>query len=155
MLVTLEPVTLDNWKEVIKIDIADDQRRWVDSPTVLHALAEASFWPSFTSYAIRDRDTGARVGYVAFGPHPEKPIYWFVAILMIDLRYQRRGYGRAAMEAVLAHAKREQPDIRALGLTYRPGNVAAERLYRSLGFTPEGADEDGDIKARYWFTPSP
>jgi len=55
MTVRLEPVTRDNWEEVVKIDLAPEQWDNVDPLSVLHALCEAQFWPG-KSYAVMDGD---------------------------------------------------------------------------------------------------
>ena len=59
--------------------------------------------------------------------------------LMIDQRYQGKGYGRAAMELlfqkVLEHHKGEPT---RLGLSYELHNTTAENLYASLGFRASG-----------------
>ena len=68
--------------------------------------------------------------------------------LMIDGRYQGRGYGRRAAELALDL-------IRALPcgpadccwLSYMPENAAARALYRSLGFAENGEMEDDEVVA--------
>lgn len=49
---------------------------------------------------------------------------------MIDRAYQGKGYGRAAIEQVIAR------------LAAQPGNDAARQLYASLGFVEQKVDED-------------
>ena len=141
--VRLDRVTVENWEEVIKVDLPPAQWSNVDPASVLHALCEAQFWPG-TSYAIMAGD--AAVGYVHFGAI-RSGIGWAVAILIIDQHHQRRGYGRAAMKLVIEQVRTESPDTTSIWITYRPGNVAAERLYQSLGFEPVG-EHEGDVLAQ-------
>ena len=49
--------------------------------------------------------------------------------------YRERGIGRRLMEHMLEFARRELAPIE-LNLTSRPARVAANQLYRSLGFLP-------------------
>jgi RimJ/RimL family protein N-acetyltransferase len=63
----------------------------------------------------------------------------------VDPAYRRRGYARAALEALLQRAARE-PRVRTVRVTISPGNVASYRLALQYGFTEVGEqrdDEDG------------
>jgi RimJ/RimL family protein N-acetyltransferase len=63
----------------------------------------------------------------------------------VDPAYRRRGYARAALEALLQRAARE-PQVRTVRVTISPGNVASCRLAAQYGFTRVGEqwdDEDG------------
>lgn len=72
------------------------------------------------------------VGFLVFGIDPEDGEYWLIALL-IDEKYQRRGYARAAVKELLQHLE-EKHQCHKLMLGYRPENYAAESLYASLGF---------------------
>jgi RimJ/RimL family protein N-acetyltransferase len=63
----------------------------------------------------------------------------------VDPAYRRRGYARAALEALLQRAARE-PRVRTVRATISPGNVASSGLVAQYGFTEVGQqwdDEDG------------
>ena len=63
----------------------------------------------------------------------------------VDPAYRRRGYARAALEALLQRAARE-PQVRTVRVTISPDNVASYRLASQYGFTEVGEqwdDEDG------------
>jgi RimJ/RimL family protein N-acetyltransferase len=63
----------------------------------------------------------------------------------VDPAYRRRGYARAALEALLLRAARE-PEVRTVRVTISPDNVASYRLASQYGFTKVGEqwdDEDG------------
>ena len=64
--------------------------------------------------------------------------------LMIDKRYQKRGYGTEAIKLALDFI-RTWPCGKAeyCSLSYEPENEAARELYRSLGFVENG-EMDGD-----------
>lgn len=57
----------------------------------------------------------------------------FILRLMIDSSHQRQGYGRSAMIEVIRRLKLH-PEVQRIATSHRRDNVAAERLYRSLGF---------------------
>jgi RimJ/RimL family protein N-acetyltransferase len=63
----------------------------------------------------------------------------------IDPGYRRRGYARAALEALLARAARE-PDVHRVRVSIRPDNLPSSRLALQYGFRQVGEqwdDEDG------------
>nr|WP_231713157.1 GNAT family N-acetyltransferase [Arthrobacter sp. zg-Y769] len=63
----------------------------------------------------------------------------------VDPAYRRRGYARAALEALLAVAARE-PSIRTVRATISPDNAPSRRLVEQYGFVANGDqwdDEDG------------
>ena len=147
VMVHLERLTRDNWRQVITLDIADDQRRFLETPSVLYGVAEVQFHPTCTPYAVYDGDTV--VGFAVYGYTPEDPARWWIPLILIDHRYQGKGYGRAAMQAIIGSIRQQAPDCREIALSYKPDNVAAERLYLSLGFEKTNeVDERGQVTAR-------
>ena len=101
-------------------------------------------------YGIYDGETP--VGFVMLGfgcedwedaPEIAKDTY-NIWRFMIDRRYQRKGYGKQAMEVVLRlvetfpHGKADWE-----WLSYEPENQVAAELYRSFGFRENG-QMDGD-----------
>jgi RimJ/RimL family protein N-acetyltransferase len=63
----------------------------------------------------------------------------------VDPAYRRRGYARAALEALLQRAARE-PGVHTVRVTISPDNAASYQLASQYGFTEVGEqwdDEDG------------
>jgi RimJ/RimL family protein N-acetyltransferase len=63
----------------------------------------------------------------------------------VDPAHQRLGYARAAFEALLERANREQ-DVRTVRATITPDNAPSRNLVLQYGFTEVGEqwdDEDG------------
>jgi RimJ/RimL family protein N-acetyltransferase len=63
----------------------------------------------------------------------------------VDPAYRRRGYARAALEALLARAASE-PQVQTVRVSIRPDNVASYALASQYGFAEVGEqwdDEDG------------
>ena len=58
---------------------------------------------------------------------------------MIDARFQRNGFGRDTLEAVVRRL-RERPDCRLIRTSYGHDNLAASRLCELAGFEPAGDD---------------
>lgn len=144
MNVILRPVDENNFRQVIALDVGPDQQNFV-APNV-KSIAQSKIFPSLIPQAIYA--DGELVGFALYGRDPRSAEHW-IERLMIDAAHQRKGYGRAAMHALIERLA-EMPECTKIYLSFEPNNVNAERLYRSLGFEPTGeTDEIGEIIMRY------
>ncbi|WP_432537677.1 GNAT family N-acetyltransferase [Kineococcus arenarius] len=68
----------------------------------------------------------------------------------VDPAHRRRGYARAALEALLQRAAAE-PDVRAVRVSISPDNTASWALASQYGFTRVGEqwDEEDGLEAVY------
>jgi diamine N-acetyltransferase len=146
--VKLLPVTSDNWLQCIELSLSPDQQDFVASN--LYSIAEAQFYPSITLRAVATREEHI-VGFVVYGLSPTSQQYKIVR-LMVDHRHQGQGYGRAAMEAVIADIL-ATTDANEVWLSYRSWNTAARRLYLSLGFREQDEEPNGRIVASLHLVP--
>lgn len=93
---------------------------------------------------VWDERRGLAVG--AAGYHGPPDTSGLVEIgYRVDPAYRRRGYARAALEALLARAAGE-PDVRRVRVSIRPDNLPSSRLASQYGFSKVGEqwdDEDG------------
>ncbi len=142
MALQLRKITRDNLHECIGLSIKDDQKNFVATNVV--SIAQAYVEPTFVPLAIYADDT--MVGFVMYGHEPKTGFDWIIR-LMIDARYQGRGYGRATMLEVLERLK-QAPASKGIKISYEPENHTAERLYAQLGFRPTGDIEEGEIVAQ-------
>jgi len=140
MDVRLEPVTHGTLRAVANLSVAPGQEGQV-APNAL-SVAESKFFADWEPCAVYAGDD--LVGFVMYGNDvPDHPNDWWIIRMMIDGRYQRRGYGRRAMELALK-ALRAKPGVAAIKLSVVPGNEGARALYKSLGFASTGVIEDGE-----------
>lgn len=143
-MVTLREITPDNYDECLTLKVRDDQKDCVASN--VKSLAEAwVFYAVARPFAIYNNDT--MVGFLMVDIDPNligSHDLCFLWRFMIDAKYQGNGYGKAAMELVIDYVKTNfYPKTFETSVT--PGNDAAEKLYRSFGFEPNGKYE-GDEK---------
>lgn len=149
MSVTLKPVTAENWRELIKLKVRDDQDGFVASN--LYSIAEAQFgfeeeghW-DFQPFGVYVED--APVGFVRYCVNINHSRFQaFVTRLMVDERYQGKGYGREIMQQVL-DVFRASDKIKNVGISYEPHNEGARKLYARLGFMEPGEIMDGETLA--------
>ena len=136
----IRPVTKDNWKELIRLKVREDQTHFVASN--LYSIAEAQFGDDYEGhwdlhpFGIYDENTP--VGFLMYGfnfQHPKQQA--FIIRLMVDDKYQGKGYGRFGMEKMLEIFRADER-IKTVGISYEPENQAARKLYASLGFEETG-----------------
>src|SRR5215212_3967979 len=98
MTITLQPITRDNLWAVVELQLHPGQEAFVADN--IDSIANASVEPTWVPLAVYAGE--AVVGFVMYGQHPPDTGAWWVIRLMIDRAHQGQGYGRAAMEAVIA-----------------------------------------------------
>ena len=146
MAVTLRPITRDNLWAVVDLTPRPGQEKFVEDNVA--SIANAYVEPTFVPLAVY---AGAEpVGFVMYGPHPDTGAWWVIR-LMIDRAHQGKGYGRAAMEAVIAMMV-ERVGCEEIVTSFNPANAVAAGLYASLGFRPTGEIEDGEPLVRLRLT---
>jgi diamine N-acetyltransferase len=138
MTVTLQPLTRDNLWDVVDLKLHPGQENFV-APNI-DSITNAYVEPTFVPLAIYAGDE--LVGFAMYGQHPETGAWWVIR-LMIDRDYQGKGYGRAAMQAVIAEMT-EKVGCEEIVTSFNPDNTVAAGLYASLGFQPTGEVEDGE-----------
>jgi diamine N-acetyltransferase len=89
------------------------------------------------------------VGFIMYGLDPEDNEYW-ISRLLIDEKFQKRGYGKQAMEQILILIK-ETYQPQKLLLSFEPENVVVEKLYVSIGFKHTGRMIDDELVLEYYF----
>jgi len=145
----IRPVTKENWRELIKLQAREDQKHFVASN--LYSIAQAQFgddyeghWDLFP-YGIYDGN--APVGFLMYGlnfEHPKQQA--FIQRLMVDEKFQGKGYGRFGMDKMLEIFRADER-IKEVGISYEPENEGARKLYASLGFVEPGEMIEGETLA--------
>jgi diamine N-acetyltransferase len=142
MTITLRPITRENVVDCVRLQTTEAQKHFVADNGM--SLAQAYVDPNLVPRAVYADDT--LVGFVMYGRDPTTNVDWIIRV-MIDQRYQGRGYGRATMHELIAQLS-QQPDCAEIRLSFEPDNVVAERLYDSLGFERTGEIDDGEVVMR-------
>ncbi|MBM7568572.1 GNAT family N-acetyltransferase [Paenibacillus sacheonensis] len=145
MGVELKPVTIDNWYACTQLQAKEEQQSVFPAP-VVYWIAESKYSADFELRAVYadDREAERLVGFIVFCPKPDKDGNCWIPALLIDGRHQGKGYGRAAMERLIACMT--EMNCARLMIGHRPNNAIAGRLYESLGFKKVNDDEiDGEI----------
>ncbi len=136
-LVTLRPITADNLRDVLRLQVAPAQQHFVAPNAV--SLAEAHFNQYAWYRAIYADETP--VGFVMLYDNPVKPEY-FLWRLMVDARYQGNGFARRAVQLLIDYV-RTRPGATELLVSHGEGEGNPGPFYVFLGFTYTG-DKLGD-----------
>lgn len=145
--VTLRALSSANWQACVALELAEEQRAFIEPNAV--SIAESRFHPWMLPLAIYAGEELVGFTMVSDEPDPRAfgGAYW-VHRFMIDRRHQGHGFGRAAMSLVVEYF-RAKPGCDTLWIGYDRANEVARRFYASLGFVEQGeAPWGGDIIAK-------
>lgn len=139
MTINLTPVTRENWLEALELKVNQEQHCFV--PTVAVSLAKVYIQPDgdnveYLPFAIYEGET--IVGFLMHAYVEETTDMYWINGFLIDSKYQRKGYGKAALQQMIAYITDRFAQCREVRLTVYPDNHSAISLYRELGFVETG-----------------
>ena len=152
-MVTLKKVDGNNIWDILKLRVNDSQKEFVASNDV--SIIEAYIADKYNgvAYPFGIYDDDLLVGFLMIGF--DKDDYWTDAPsiamgnynlwrLMIDQKYQNKGYGKKSIEKAIEFVKSFPAGAAEYcWLSYEPENEVAANLYKSFGFIETG-DKDGE-----------
>jgi diamine N-acetyltransferase len=161
--IRLEPINDDNFYAVTKLKLAKEQKHFVasNSYSIIHAYLAMINGQKAYPFAILLEDKPVGFIMVGFDILSEKvkdnpKCNWFICNnyiiwrLMIDKKYQGKGYAKEAMKLALDFV-RTFPCGKAkyCWLSYEIENDVARNLYKSFGFkeVPDAYKEGGEMPA--------
>ena len=152
-MLRIEKINGKNVWDIVKLSVKEEQANFVaeNKTSIIEAYTTITGGGQAFPFGIYDDDLP--VGFCMIGYDVDD--YWEDAPeiaynnynlwrLMIDKRYQHRGYGREAIKLALDFI-RTKPcgDAEYCWLSYEPENEIAKELYHSFGFEETG-DMDGE-----------
>jgi len=127
-----------NWRECVKLEVADEEKHFVDRN--VFAIAEWKFEPENRIKVIYSESL--LIGMLAYYYHDGSygKFYWLYH-LMIETKHQGKGYGQDAVKLAI----KEMLDLGAKDIvtSYHRENVRAKLIYEKPGFKDNGL-EGGD-----------
>ena len=157
-MVRLEKLDCLNVWDVLDLKVTKRQKGFVASNEISVIQAYTAEGTGCVAFPFAVKNGKRTVGFLMVG-YNEAALYdiygdipapeslrnnYSIWRLMIDKKYQNRGYGKEAMILALDFI-RTWPCGKAeyCSLSYEPENEVAAKLYHSLGFTENG-EKDGD-----------
>jgi len=152
-IITLKPITVDNFEDCLGLAVAEQQRAFIASNA--YSLSEAYALTNHElyvpmPYGVYHNDTIVGFCLVVYQPIDEKDPdddenVYYLSRIMIDKRYQGRGYGKAALQKVVEVIKTfPHGPATAIVLASNPNNQPAS-LFQAFGFKEMGiTNSEGD-----------
>lgn len=160
-MVEFRRITEENFEECVALRVHDRQQNFVATNLISMAQAYLSLSNSYCipmPFAIYDGDM--MVGFIMMSYHdrpktlseqePYDEAIYSVWRLMIDMSYQRKGYGKQAVQRAVEFL-REKPcgEASKVVICYEPDNEIARKLYASCGFVETDNRIDGEVVALF------
>jgi len=125
---------------IFRIKVSEEQEKLCD--TNVFSLAMAWYWPDTARpFCIYDDDV--MVGFLML-ECDESENTCEIWNLMIDEKYQGKGYGKAAVKAVIEYFK-ANPVFENLYVTTLPENLVAIKMFESCGFYLTGEQYENEV----------
>ena len=154
-MIEFRKITNENMEECINLKVAKEQEDFVASNlrTLAQCYVGVTNGGLGTTYAIYADDV--MVGFIVYTYYPESEVFedncYHIWRIMIDEKYQGKGYGKQAIEKVIAEIKTfPHGKSDCIYMSYEPENVASKKLFHSFGFvdTDKRFADDDEIIAR-------
>lgn len=160
-MIHLEKINAKNILEIIELEAAEVQKKFVAPNSVSIAQAYTTIDTDCSAFPFGIYDDTKPVGFLMVGfneaamyeiweetaPEMLKNTY-VLWRLMIDEKYQKKGYGREAIKLALEFIQ-SWPCGKAeyCAVFYEPENEVAKKLYASFGFVENGERDGNEVLA--------
>lgn len=142
-MIHLKVIDQSNYKACIQLKTTTAQKDFVAANW--YSLLESQFEEQRQAFGIyREKEM---IGFIMFSYYDADEQYpvdsWWIERLMIDQRFQNKGYGRKALQKSIKWFEQNlnQKELRISAVF---SNEAALHLYESLGFVRTGEEIDGE-----------
>ena len=145
-LIRFRRITAANRAEVEALRVTPEQEMFVAG--VAESIVEAAETPAACPWYRAVYADEIPVGFVMLSDNipPDRAEYmgpYFLWRLLIDQRWQGRGYGRATLDLVVAYV-RTRPHAQKLLTSFIAGAGTPEPFYLKYGFVHTGLVHDGE-----------
>ncbi len=132
MKLSIDTVTKDNYREILKLSVSSAQTNFIES--TLECLTDANEQQEYKPVGLYVNEQ--LVGFAMYGYFPDetkKGRLW-IDRLLIDAQFQGQGLGTRFMEALIVRVEKEY-GIQPIYLSVYPENKGAIHIYQKFGFT--------------------
>ena len=156
MTIELRDVTMENYFDVLHLEVKEYQKQFIATNAI--SLAEAYVYTKNGDFvaplAVYDND--AIIGFVMLAYDKKIGISngnYLLFRFMIDKHFQDQGYFKPIMDKVLDYVRTEPAGLaNKLWLSYEPENEHARSCYLSYGFKETGEIFENEVVAIYDLT---
>ena len=138
MGISLREVTVENWLDMIDLEITKEQEDFVALPA--EAIAASKFYEYYVNRGVYLDDKA--VGFIQYYPNfrDGKPNEIFIDQLLIDVKHQGEGYGSAATKLALEEIKALR-GFNSISICYVEGHDIMKRFFERFDFKVIEQDE--------------
>ena len=136
--VALQEITADTVRTICNLSVSDDQKTLVAPNAV--SIAQAYYY-DFAWFRAIYADSEP-VGFIMLSDRSEIPEYYLWR-LMIDSRFQKKGYGEQAIKHLIKYVK-PRPNADAIWTSIVEGKGSPQKFYEKQGFKLTGEYKDGE-----------
>jgi diamine N-acetyltransferase len=130
MKISLRKVSIDNWYQCTQLSVTEEQKKLFPAP-IVYWIAESKYIEEYELLAIYCNED--IVGFIVYCSSPDKDGNYWIPALMVDAKFQGRGYAKEAMVQLIQLMKVKHKYNKIM-IGHRQENRIAGRLYESLGF---------------------
>ena len=134
--IKLEILDVDNWLKVCDLSVSAAQKEFFPIPNV--------YWIGISRYEEHTELFAIKCGdeYVGMigGGYDEDGTTGFINPLMIDERYQKKGYAVTAIKIMIQYLV-DNLSVTKINIGHRKENVVAGQMYEKIGFRIYGAND--------------
>lgn len=146
-MIRLEPITPENWR--VPLNVLPEQEKFVASTTTILARAWAYREARCKAFLIYQEETPVGMAmYHDYEDEEENEYCYDFDQLMIDARYQGKGYGTETIRQILAMMEADGKYDKVI-LCYVEGNDDARRLYEKFGFSRTFVEEGETVMEKH------
>ena len=148
-VVSLQPITGSNRDALEALRVSPAQRRFVSG--VSESLRQAAEHPRARAIPWGVYAKHTPVGFVMIADEVDGPPYipHYLWKLLIDERHQRKGYGTATLDLIVAYF-RGRPGVEVIWTSAGQGEGSPIPFYERYGFEQTGELEENEVKL--WLT---
>ncbi|RPF55247.1 GNAT family N-acetyltransferase [Aquisalibacillus elongatus] len=144
MQIQFKDINKSNYIECVELEVYDEQKDFI-APN-WYSLLEVSY-ESEERHPMAIYKDEVMIGFIMYVFYPADDDYpldsWWIERLMIDQKYQNKGYGKSTLERFINYFRSKYGNVE-LRIATEPNNLTAIKLYENTGFVKTGefaADE--------------
>ena len=140
MTIQLIDVTEENWLDIARLSVSDEQQAFLDRP--IGILARGYVYRRCNARVIGIAGDGRIIGVALVRDLDEEPACYDLQQFMIDRRFQNKGYGTQALKQIINQLQAEGK-YTCVEVCVNKADAPALRVYEKVGFADTGYIDDG------------
>lgn len=139
-MIHLVDVNEENWLDIIKLKVDEEQQKYLDRPTGI--IARGYIYRNCNARVFGIMDDTQMIGVALVRDFTDEPLNYDLQQFMIDWQFQNKGYGTEALRQILNFLKQEGR-FNGVEVCVNREDLAAIHVYEKVGFINSGyIDED-------------